>query len=67
MLKTGLKTVFAVSLIFLLVGTGCSKAESVRTPEVKRLEINGHDYLVIWNEANYGQTYLHDPDCKHSN
>lgn len=59
---TKLPTLLAVCLILLLVCGGCS-ADYLNPDDKGDVVIDGHTYKVFTVDGNYGQSYVHDPDC----
>ena len=48
-------------LIALLCVTGCADYQN---PDIKgHTTIEGHDYIVLKVNGNYGQSFIHNPDC----
>ena len=53
--------VTAVMAMFLF--SGCGDADYSR-PTTRKVTVEGHDWIVFRVDGNYGQTYVHDPDCR---
>ena len=48
----------AMAMIFL---AGCA---DYTKPITRKVTVEGHDWIVFRVSGNYGQTYVHDPDCR---
>ena len=53
----------AVLCIALLAGCG-EKPQNYQRSLVYDVDYRGHHYLVFRVDENFGQTFVHDPDCK---
>ena len=48
-----------------LLLTAC--AADYQNPRSYSTTINGHDYLIFKVDGDFGQSYVHSPDCKMEN
>lgn len=60
--KTTLKIATALAVACSALLAGCSPR--YETPEIHDVKYRNHQYIVFRVEGNYGQTYVHDPDCE---
>lgn len=49
-----------VAVVSMLLSAGCA---DVHHPMTDRIHREGHDWIVFRVNGNFGQTYVHDPDC----
>lgn len=50
-----------VTLLVMVATTGCA---DYNNPDIKtRTDIMGHEYIVLTVDGNYGQSFIHNPDC----
>lgn len=56
-----------IAALSLLVGSmgllGCNRQSSIDDAEVRTRIHNGHRYLVFKVPGNFGDSFVHDPDC----
>lgn len=43
---------------------GCEKPQNYQTPLTYDVKYRGHNYIVFRVSQNFGQSYVHDPDCQ---
>ena len=53
----------AVMFLFLVGCGGLDQEQAYQTPVVRQFEYHGHKYLIFKVNGNFGQTFVHDPDC----
>ena len=58
-MMTKIKILFVIGCILL---SSCSGAQ-YDNPTIREYTYKGHNYLIFTVDGNYGQTYVHDPDC----
>ena len=57
-----MKSILVAVMFLFLVGCGCQE-QAYQTPVVRQFEYHGHKYLIFRVDGNFGQTFVHDPDC----
>jgi hypothetical protein len=56
--RSSMRLVLILAILFF---SGCA---DYHYPKIRETEYKGHHYLIFKVNGNYGQTYVHDPDCK---
>ena len=53
---------YVLAVVFALL-SGCAESDYTKPLSTAEVDIKGHHYLVLREDGNFGQTYVHDPDC----